>query len=141
MTAPFSPQLLGQTEKALNALLLRELAGTEVDQPQWIALTLAVQSDGALTRRQLTDRVAGALQVDAEQAGKHLHALTSAGLLVDDGRPQPSLAGHTLWNRVRAFTMTVTQELWGDLPAEDLDTAARVLSTVLGRAGSRLATE
>jgi hypothetical protein len=33
----------------------------------------------------------------------------------------------------------ITGRLWGDLPAEELDVAARVLSTVLKRATAELA--
>jgi DNA-binding MarR family transcriptional regulator len=139
MTTAFSARLLGQTEKALNVFLLRELAGSGIDEPQWIALTLTVMGEGALTRRQLTQQVAGGLQVDDEQAGKHVDALVAAGLLADGDRPVASPAGHELWTRVRTFTVELTQRLWGDLPDEELDTAARVLSTVLARAQTLLA--
>jgi DNA-binding MarR family transcriptional regulator len=139
MTTAFSARLLGQTEKALNVFLLRELAGSGIDEPQWIALTLTVMGEGALTRRQLTQQVAGGLQVDDEQAGKHVDALVAAGLFADGDRPVASPAGHELWTRVRTFTVELTQRLWGDLPDEELDTAARVLSTVLARAQTLLA--
>ncbi|WP_164842402.1 hypothetical protein [Actinoplanes solisilvae] len=39
---PFGAQLIGRTEKALNALLERELSGTGLTEPQWVALTLTV---------------------------------------------------------------------------------------------------
>jgi hypothetical protein len=41
-TATFSTQILGQTEKALGAILDRQLAGTGLTEPQWVTLSLAV---------------------------------------------------------------------------------------------------
>ncbi|MCY1143299.1 hypothetical protein OWR29_35335 [Actinoplanes sp. Pm04-4] len=40
MTIPFGAQLIGRTEKALNALLDQALQGTGLTEPQWVALTL-----------------------------------------------------------------------------------------------------
>jgi hypothetical protein len=41
---------------------------------------------------------------------------------------------------VRAATTEITHRLWGDVPAEDLATAGRVLDTVRARANVELAT-
>jgi hypothetical protein len=48
MTAPptFGTPVIGQTEKALNAILHRQLAGTSLTEPQWVTLTLTVVSGG-----------------------------------------------------------------------------------------------
>jgi hypothetical protein len=43
-TPTFGAQVLGQTEKALNAILARQLAGTGLTEPQWVTLTLTVVS-------------------------------------------------------------------------------------------------
>jgi hypothetical protein len=40
---------------------------------------------------------------------------------------------------VRTAVTQITERLWGDVPAEDLATAGRVLSTVLARANAELA--
>jgi hypothetical protein len=47
-------------------------------------------------------------------------------------------AGRRLHSQVRTAVSGITQRLWGDLAAEDLATAARVLSTVLARANQEL---
>jgi hypothetical protein len=47
-------------------------------------------------------------------------------------------AGRQLHSQVRTAVAGITQRLWGDLAAEDLATAARVLSTVLARADQEL---
>src|SRR5690348_5292573 len=80
MTTRFTPQILGQTEKALNAILDRHLAGTGVSEPQWVALTLAVISGGALPRDELVERVADALKVSEDVARGHIAALQARQL-------------------------------------------------------------
>jgi hypothetical protein len=44
-----------------------------------------------------------------------------------------------LFGRVRGSVTETTERLWGDLPADDLATAGRVLNTILGRANAELA--
>ena len=48
MSTPFGPQLIGETEKTLNALLLRHLDGTGLTEPQWVTLRLSDQFDGTV---------------------------------------------------------------------------------------------
>ncbi len=49
-TPTFSTQLIGQTEKTLNAILDRLLAGTGLNEPQWVTLTIALMSGGSVER-------------------------------------------------------------------------------------------
>jgi hypothetical protein len=44
-----------------------------------------------------------------------------------------------LHSRIRTTIAEITQRLWGDLPAEDLATAGRVLSIITERASAELA--
>jgi hypothetical protein len=48
-------------------------------------------------------------------------------------------SGQLLHSQIRAAVIPITERMWGDLPAEDLATAGRVLSTVLERANAELA--
>ena len=48
-TPTFSPALVGQTESAFGAILDRELAGTGLTPPLWIALNLALAGGGSVT--------------------------------------------------------------------------------------------
>ena len=48
-------------------------------------------------------------------------------------------AGQQLFGRIRGAVTEITGRLWGDLPAEDLATAGRVLSIVTERASAELA--
>ena len=47
MSTPFGPQLIGETEKTLNALLHRFLRGTGLNEAQWVTLRLAGLLDGS----------------------------------------------------------------------------------------------
>src|SRR4051794_41938202 len=65
----FSAQALGQTEKALNAILDRRLAGTGLTERQWIALSLLVMSGGNSEREALVERVTGGAKGSGGGAG------------------------------------------------------------------------
>lgn len=136
----FSTQVIGQTEKALNALLDRLLAGTGLTEPQWVTLTLTVVSEGTLPADALAERVAHSLKADQATVHRLLAELTAAGLVrtTQDGVVEPTEHGKSEWTRVRAAITDVTGRLWGDLPPEDLATAGRVLDTVLSRANTLL---
>ena len=54
----FTPQLIGQTEKTLNAILARRLAGAGLTEPQWVTLTLAARNDGPVDRDRFAAQVA-----------------------------------------------------------------------------------
>jgi hypothetical protein len=68
--------------------------------------------------------------------------LTAAQLLhASDGEGSPvtvTVAGQQLHGQIRATVTEITQRLWGDLPADELATAGRVLSTILARADAEL---
>ncbi|GAB3865566.1 hypothetical protein GCM10027610_115830 [Dactylosporangium cerinum] len=140
-TQAFGTALIGQTEKALNAILNRQLAGTGITEPQWVTLTLTVVSGGAIDRAELVRRVSGATQFSPAAVAERITELTAAGFLRDggDGRVQVTDEGQARWTQVRTAIGPITQGLWGDLPAEDLATAGRVLGIVLDRANAVLA--
>jgi len=141
-TPVFSAQLLGRTEKTLNAILGQLLAGSGVTEPQWVALTLAVTSGGEIDRDTYASKVAGALRVSEAHAGAQITELAAARLLEPASGGGPitvTESGRQLYQRVRAATETITQGMWGDLPAADLQAAGRVLRTVLDRADAYLA--
>jgi DNA-binding MarR family transcriptional regulator len=136
-TAPvFDQRLIGQTEKTMNVLLERILAGTGLSEPEWVTLVLSASGESPAQRDELTGRVAGGLKVERATAASHVHALISKGLLDDAPGSAVALteAGRQLLDDVRAQTSAITQRLWGDLPDADLRVAGRVLQTVLERA-------
>ena len=142
-TPSFGTQVIGQTEKALNAILHELLDGTGLTEPHWVTLTLTVVSGGAADRDELIRRVAGALKVSDAQASALISELAAKQLVnVPDSAASPVTVtdtGQKLHTKVRAAITQITERLWGDLPADDLATAGRVLTIVTARANAELA--
>jgi hypothetical protein len=126
MTASFGPQLLGETEKTLNVLLQRSLAGSGLNEEQWVTLRVASQHDGPIGT--LAARVAD--RAHFENTGGLVEQLGQKGLIADE-RPTPT--GDALLRDV----LGGNSNIWQDLP--DADAAARALSTVLDRARAAIA--
>jgi DNA-binding MarR family transcriptional regulator len=139
----FTAQVLGETEKALNAILVRELNAVGLTEHQWIALRLTVTEGGALAREQLVGRLAGALKVGAADAEARVEELASRGLLQTSGQEGDvavTRAGSDVHGSVRGAVTEITRRLWGDLPAEDLHATGRTLAVILQRANAHYAT-
>lgn len=133
---PFQ-RLVGQTEKTLNAILEKLIAGT-VSERQWVALVV-IAAGGPAGPDQAVAQVASALKTDQRGAADQIAALAAQGLV----RTGPSgtavtADGQRLLHRVQAQVGEITQRLWGDIPAADMAVVRRVLGTVLERAESEL---
>lgn len=130
MTIAFGPELVGQTEKTLQALLLRTLEGTALTEPQWVTLRIAeIGGEGDLRTRVL-DRAR------FEDADELVHGLTERGLLSDGALTE---AGRALIAGVRERTTARNGGLWDELPEADVAAAERVLNELLERARGVLA--
>jgi DNA-binding MarR family transcriptional regulator len=139
-TPTFGTQLIGQTEKTLDAILARLLAPTGLTEPQWVTLTVAVMSGGSIDHNAFVSRIAASLKINEADAQARIDELAAAQLLdVDDSAVQVTESGKQLQTRIRGAVAEITERLWGDLPDEDLATAGRVLTTVLERATAELA--
>jgi DNA-binding MarR family transcriptional regulator len=140
ITPPLA-QLLGQTEKSLNALLDRLLDGS-ISEPEWVTLVLLAGSEGPADRDQLIGRTAAALKTDPATAADHVARLTAKGLVDAVAGTASALglteAGQKFLGRVRRQVADTAERLWGDLPAADLDTTGQVLGTILERAETEL---
>jgi DNA-binding MarR family transcriptional regulator len=138
----FTPQVLGETEKALNAILYRQLAATGLTEHQWITLRLTVTGGGDADREQLVGRLAGALKGPAADAQARVDELVDQGLVASGGEPPrvtATDAGNRLHGQIRAGISDITERLWGDLSSADLDTTGRTLATILQRANAYFA--
>ena len=123
----FGPQLIGQTEKTLQALLVGVLDGTGLDERLWVTLRLADQPDG----RPLRERVADLARfADADAL---VTELERQGLVVDDAA---TLGGRALLADVLARSAELSGPIWDDI--DDADAAARALTEVLNRARAAL---
>lgn len=141
MTTTFSPELIGRTEKTLNAILDRQLVGA-ITEPEWVALVLTAASSEVAPHDQLSARVARGLRVDERTAAGHLEQLQAKGLVQTafggDRAVSLTADGQRLLGGVRAQVAEITARLWGDISPADLEAAGRVLSTVLKRAEEEL---
>ena len=81
MATAFGPQLIGETEKTLNALLRRHLADTGLTEPQWVTLRLADQLGDTVAPEGLVDAVRD--RADFDDADDLVGALSAGGLLAD----------------------------------------------------------
>jgi hypothetical protein len=129
MTTPFGPQLIGQTEKTLVALLSQSLEGTGLSEPQWVTLRVAAMLEDSVDAGGLLTAVADRARFpDAAEIVRHL---TTRGLL-DDGRL--TAAGRDLIETVLTRSESRTGTIWRDLPAQDVAATTFVLNEVLRRA-------
>jgi hypothetical protein len=134
MTTPFGPQLIGETEKTLNALLLRHLNG-ELTEPQWVTLRVAHILDGTADHDGLVAAVAD--RAHFADAAQLVDDLTQRGLL-DDGRLTSE--GRELLKRLQASISDDASALFDDLAPDDVAATERVLNKLLSRARVVLAT-
>ena len=101
------------------------LAGTGTTFPQWVALRLAASAVGP----RLADEVATALKVPAQSL---VAELVATGLLTADGAlTEP---GRARYDEIRTAVDAVVARVYADIPTEDLEVAARVLTTITERA-------
>ncbi len=139
MTTPFGPQLIGETEKTLNALLIRHLdamaEGDGLTEPQWVTLRVASMLDGTIDRVDLAAAVAD--RAHFPDALQHVDDLTARGLL-DDGHLTAD--GRDTLTRVQTSLADDTSAIFGDLPANDVAATERVLNELVSRAHVALAT-
>jgi len=129
MLTPFGPQLIGETEKTLNALLRHSLEGTGLSEPQWVTLRLAALLDTTVGTDGLVTAVGD--RAHFSDAADLVAVLTERGLLAD-GRITPN--GRDLIAAVQAKISTRTAPIWDDLPDDDVAAATRVLNEVVTRA-------
>lgn len=134
---PFGAQLIGRTEKSLNAILGRILLDSGLSEPEYVAMRVCSDHAGA-NRSDVEARLSGVFRKGPDHAGQLLDRLTSAGIIESDEADSLTLtsAGVALRDGLAQRTNAITERLWGDLPDQDLVVAARVLSTVLTRAAN-----
>ena len=136
-----TPQVIGQAEKTLNAILDRLLAGPGLTEAQWITLTLTAAGAGAGGRGQLVTQVAHGLKIDEARARAHLDSLAARGLVRDSGdarllrQAYVARQGHCAFtpNEVLAGLHAVEHRVdtgrWGDTSAAALGSGQPAGST------------
>ncbi|HKZ15405.1 MAG TPA: hypothetical protein VJL81_16325 [Solirubrobacterales bacterium] len=131
--------MIGQTEKALNAILARELDGSGLSEPGWVLLKLAEAAGGRLGRQELVEQAQTAAKFDRQRTEAEIESLLWAHLLAAEGSEVVLTDdARGLQDRVSSNVDEITVRLWGDLSDADLATAGRLLATILGRANEEL---
>lgn len=127
---PFTPQLIGQTEKALNALLRTVLADHRLSEREWVALRLSSQFDGVGDVAEIIrDRAHFADAADL------LSTLERRGLVAGQAL---SAAGAELVVEVGREIGALTAPIWANVDSADAEAAARALNSVLEQTQARL---
>lgn len=123
---PLGPQLIGQTEKALNALLQIVLSGRDLTERQWVSLRLASQLDDG---DDLDTFVAARLH--DPDVGRLLASLRDRGLIAGSAL---SASGAALVAEIGREIADFTGPLWEGIDELEAQAATRVLNHVLEEA-------
>jgi DNA-binding MarR family transcriptional regulator len=104
---------------------------------QWVALKFTAVSGGAADRDQLINRIGGALRIDDAAVLAVIAELITAELLKDvpgeGSRVGFTDAGQALYQQINGAIEEVIARVYGDIPVDDLATAARVLTLITTR--------
>ena len=129
MSTSFGPQLIGEAEKTLNALLRRILESTDLTEPQWVTLQLAGQLDCSDDSEGLAVGLAD--RAHFSNASDLVGELNARGLL-EGGRLSSS--GRELISAVQATIAKETASIWQNLPDADVESTTSVLNEIVTRA-------
>ena len=139
MTTTLTPSIVGQAEKTHNAVLCRALAGTTLDETQWITLVLALAAGGSVERALHRLRVAGVARFEPAAVDAAVDRLLAESLLTPEGcRLVVSPTGSEVVERVRAATNPVVARAYAAISDDDLATAGRVLTEITVRLAAEL---
>ena len=86
-TPAFSPRLIGETEKTLNAILDRHLAGSGLTEQHWITLTFVIVSGGSIDRDELVSQVVSRAKFSEHDVRVRVSELVASQLLDDSASP------------------------------------------------------
>lgn len=141
-TPPPVPSLstdIGQAERTLRGLLERQLRAAGLSFPEWTALT-AVRGAGSMSVTDLVERQLRGRVTSAPAARQTISQLRTRGLLSAsaDDRLTLTQQGEAFYAPLAERVSGITQQLWGDLPADDIDAARRILAEVTRRARAQL---
>jgi hypothetical protein len=132
-------QVIGQAEKATRAVLDRLLDETGTSFHSWIVVNL-VAGEAMTDEGDLVARLVHYLKIDEAAARRAIGDARSLGLVtVEATSVTITDEGSSRFATIRTAISGITARLYGDLPADDLQTTARVLGIVTERANAELA--
>jgi EmrB/QacA subfamily drug resistance transporter len=125
---------------ATRALVDELLAKTATTFHQWTALDFIGSNGARKARDAIVERLVHRLKIDSEIAGSIIDELVDAGIAATDGGEITLTAsGEARFKRIHDGSAAIGRRLYGDLPADDLDAAHRVLFHIAERANAELA--
>lgn len=131
-------QVLGRAAVATRAVLQTRLTRLGLTFEESVALNLL--RGGPRGSSDVLAAIRSGLKVEDDVARSTVRATVTRGLVVDDGeRLELAPAGRALTDELQRQTAGITERLYGDVPAEDLEVAGRVLLLVTERANAELA--
>jgi hypothetical protein len=140
-TRTLNGQVLGQAERATRAVLDRMLERHGQTFHEWVAVNRTAGVGGTVHKGALIGQLAEGLKIDETAARTAVDNAVAAGLLAEtENTVGLTDAGRTEYEQITGAIAHVTARLYGDLPADDLATTARVLTIVTERANALLAT-
>jgi hypothetical protein len=138
MTTTLNGQIIGEAERTTRAVLDRLLDRTGTDFHGWVALNVIAAGGDQATRSAAVSQLTRGLRIDEAVAQSTVDGLVATGLL--EGDLMLTEAGSRRHAEIRQGIADITARVYGDLPADDLQVAARVLTTITARAQAELAT-
>jgi DNA-binding MarR family transcriptional regulator len=144
MTGPIlTPQIVGQAENAHLPVLARILARTGTTKNQWVALSLATAAGGTIAHDQLAARITDGLKIDNATVLQAIIELIAAGMLAklpdDQSRVRLTDVGQARHREIRSAVDEIIGRVYGDISADDLTTAGRVLALITTRLNAETA--
>jgi DNA-binding MarR family transcriptional regulator len=134
-----NPQVIGQAESALGALLTPVLQEAGRTFEQWLVLTVATASGGVQDHAQLVARIATARKIAPADVAAAIAELAALGAVADEaGQVELTATGRDMHRAVRTRIDEVTAGVF-DFSAEELAIAGRVLTAVTERVNAFLA--
>jgi hypothetical protein len=131
-------QIIGQAERATRTLLDLHLRDSGLAFEQWVAVNQVHAGVGG--REALIARLVRGLKIDPGTARLTVDSVIDLGLVsVGDEQLTLTPAGLQRFAVVSSQITAITARLYGDVPAEDLAVAGRVLTLVTERANAELA--
>jgi len=120
----------------LESVLIRHGLGFQ----QQITLRGAAVADGPVGRDHLVGEVVSALKIDPAAVHTTVDELITAKLLEADASDvRITDTGREVYDQVTTETSVISARIYAGIPAEDLESAGRVLTLVTERANAELA--
>jgi len=140
MTTPPLSRSIGSAERAMSALLKRELASKHLSFVQWTALVFT-NSAPILVAEIVQRQLAGHVVANESEARHAVEDLIGLSLLTEstDKLLQHTEEGRGLFTHLSKSVERITNALYGDLPQTDLEATHRTLLEVATRANKMLA--